>query len=71
MDLLGEGEGRRIFHYKAEKHQRQCVSERKFVFHRKKGKTTAKDWTLHVLKAMNMGDLYHKMVGSNEVVKNN
>ena len=47
------------------------MSERKFVFHRKKGKSTAKDWTLHVLKAMNMGDLYHKMVGSNEVVKNN
>ncbi len=25
-----------------------------------------KDWTLHVLKAMDMGDLYHKMVGSKD-----
>ena len=28
-----------------------------------KGSASIKDWTLHVLKAMDMGDLYHKMEG--------
>jgi hypothetical protein len=35
------------------------------VFDSKKTKSVLiKDWTLHVLKAMDMGDLYHKMVNS-------
>ena len=34
-----------------------------FASKKTRGKGVTKDWTLHVLKAMDLADLYHKMVG--------